>query len=71
MIDFLRANPYVTREEYLWEWTVPQIKLAMYDYTRVEYNDIDDDKPKKKVVTRIDSAEDLLNDLGCKMFKTK
>lgn len=71
MIDFLRANPYVTREEYLWEWTIPQIKLAMYDYTRVEYLDTDDEKPKEKIVARIDSAEDLLNDLGGKMFKMK
>lgn len=37
MIDFLRANPYVSREEYMWKWTIPQIQLARYDYSHVEY----------------------------------
>ena len=37
MIDFLRANPYVSREEYLWHWTVPQVKRASLDYSHVEY----------------------------------
>lgn len=37
MIDFLRANPYVSREEYLWKWTIPQVKLASLDYSHVEY----------------------------------
>lgn len=35
MIDFLQKNPSVTREQYLWEWSVPQIKLASYDYTHI------------------------------------
>lgn len=37
MIDFLRAFPNVSRDEYLWSWTVPQIRLSMCDNTHIEY----------------------------------
>lgn len=37
MVDFLQKNPYVTKEQYLWGWSVPQIKLASYDFTHVVY----------------------------------
>ena len=30
-MDFLKAHPNVTREEYMWEWSVPQIMLASAD----------------------------------------
>jgi len=33
MMDFLKAYPSVTREEYMWVWTVPQIKLALTDHS--------------------------------------
>lgn len=36
-MDFLRANPFVSREEYIWGWTVPQIKLAGMDFSHMEY----------------------------------
>lgn len=62
MIDFLRANPFVTKEEYMWEWTVPQIKLASYDFSHVSYGS-SKKNPKANAKT-INSAEDLLNDLG-------
>lgn len=66
MTDFLKANPYVTRDEYLWEWTVPQIRLASYDYTHVEY--LSEKEIEKKKRKSIDSAEDLLSDLGTSIF---
>lgn len=37
MVDFLKAFPFVSKEEYLWHWTVPQIKLASMDNTHVLY----------------------------------
>ena len=37
MIDFLRANTFVTREEYMWQWTIPQIRIASADFTHVRY----------------------------------
>lgn len=60
MTDFLKAMPSVTREEYMWEWTIPQIKLAMYDYTHVEYHT--DEETKKEEVQQ--SVTDFVNDLG-------
>lgn len=36
-MDFLKSHPNVTREEYMWKWTVPQILLASFDYTHLVY----------------------------------
>lgn len=67
MIDFLRANTFVSREEYMWEWTIPQITLSSIDFTRVEYKK---DKKKEsksgdgymndKVVQQPQSAEEFI-----------
>lgn len=67
MVDFLKANPYVTREEYMWEWSVPQIKLASFDFTHVKYLSEDEAKNKKNEVT-YGSPQDLVNDLGIPTF---
>lgn len=66
MIDFLKANPYVTRDEYLWSWSVPQVQLAMFDNTHVEYLSEEQAKIEKrrKEAVRYDSAAALANDLG-------
>lgn len=69
MTDFLKANPYVSREEYMWEWTVPQVRLSSFDFTHSVYLGNDGDGKRKKRrrpadARRIDSADDLLNDLG-------
>lgn len=65
MIDFLRANPFVTREEYMWKWTIPQIKIASVDFTHVVYLSEKQREKKKKYQNsqRIDGAT-MLNDLG-------
>lgn len=66
MIDFLKANPYVTRDEYLWSWSVPQVQLAMFDNTHIEYLSEEQAKIEKrrKEAVRYDSAAALANDLG-------
>lgn len=70
MTDFLKANPYVTREEYMWKWTVPQVRLSSFDFTHsAPVRSLDSDGKRKKRrrpanARRIDSADDLLNDLG-------
>lgn len=66
MTDFLKQNPHVTKEEYMWEWTIPQIKLSSFDYTHVLY--LSEKEAKKRNAKRIDTAEDLLNDLGMPIF---
>lgn len=70
MVDFLKANPYVTREQYMWEWTIPQIKLATYDYTHVNYLSEEEAKMKnaKVVVYDDNQAKNLKNDLGIPIF---
>lgn len=66
MIDFLKAHPQVTKDEYLWEWTIPQIKLAIYDNTHVEYLTEEQAELEKnnKSTNKYDSAMSLKNDLG-------
>ena len=73
MIDFLRANPYVSKEEYLWQWTIPQVKLASLDYSHVEHLSEEQAKADKnrKNAVRIDNVMDLVNDLGIPVFNTK
>lgn len=66
MIDFLKNNPTVTREQYLWEWTVPQIKLASYDFTHIKY--LSEKEKEKKKTKVMNSAEDILNDLNMPIF---
>ena len=70
MIDFLRANPYVSKEEYLWQWTIPQVKLASLDYSHVEHLSEEQAKAEKnrKNAVRIYNVMDLVNDLGIPVF---
>lgn len=67
MVDFLKQNPYVTREEYMWEWTIPQIRLASYDFTHVRY--LTEEEAKKKNEVTYDDPQEFLNDLGIPIFK--
>lgn len=73
MMDFLKAFPSVTRNEYLWEWTVPQVELAAADTTHVEY--LTEAQAKKDYEDRtaviIDDPMDMMNDLGVPVFKKK
>lgn len=71
MIDFLSANTWCSQEEYKWQMTVPQVRLASMDFTHIEYlsdTERKDNKKKNKAkkTTVINSAEDFknLNDLG-------
>lgn len=62
MFDFLKAYPSVTMEQYMWQMSVAQIALAKYDTTHIEY--LSDEQVEKKKTKVINSAEDLINDLG-------
>lgn len=37
MVDFLRSNPYITREEYLYKLPIAQIELMSRDFTHTKY----------------------------------
>lgn len=68
MVDFLKQNPYVTREEYMWEWTIPQIRLASYDFTHVRYLSEEEAESKKKNEKVYEDPKDFVNDLGIPIF---
>lgn len=61
MMDFLKNFPSVTREQYMWEWTIPQIRLASSDITHVRYlSEKEMEMKKAKVI----DGNNLTNDLG-------
>lgn len=69
MIDFLKAHPSVSKDEYMWEWTVPQIQLAICDNTHIEY--LTEDQAKRdKLRSHAVKVENTnaLNDLGIPIF---
>lgn len=62
MVDFLKANPFITYEQYRWGLSVPMIRLMSIDNTRVHYLSEKEAKRKKAVV--VNDADALINDLG-------
>lgn len=62
MVDFLKAFPFMTMEDYRWNLSIPMIRLMMIDYTRVEY--LSKKEAERSKATVISSADELLNDLG-------
>lgn len=67
MIDFLRTNTWCSQEEYKWQMTVPQVRLASMDFTHIEYlSDSEKQNGNLQNAKVINGVEDLknLNDLG-------
>lgn len=67
MIDFLRTNTWCSQEEYKWQMTIPQVRLASMDFTHIEYlSDSEKQNENLQNAKVINGAEDLknLNDLG-------
>ena len=62
MVDFLKANPFVSMNDYKWGLSVPMIRLMIQDNTRIHY--MSDKEAEKNNAVVINSAEDLVNDLG-------
>ena len=79
-MDFLKAHPNVTREEYMWEWSVPQIMLASADFTHLVYpkrkKERKGKKGRKKTCSSArppksySSPADLAADLGLPVFNS-
>lgn len=68
MMDFLKENPSVTKEAYMWEWTVPQLKLASMDRTRVKYLTDSEIEAKKSKQYSSNNIDEIKNDLGIPIF---
>ena len=62
MVDFLKANPFVTIDDYKWGLSVPMIRLMIQDNTRIHY--MSEKEAKKENAIVINDADDLMNDLG-------
>ena len=62
MVDFLKANPFVTMDDYIWGLSVPMIRLMIQDNTRIHY--MSEKEAKKENAVVINDADDLMNDLG-------
>lgn len=66
-MDFIKAYPSVTIEEYMWRWTVPQIKLASSDNTHVVYYTEEEAKMRKAKQYDGNNLGEL-SDLGVPIF---
>lgn len=62
MVDFLKANPFVTMDDYKWGLSVPMIRLMITDNTRIHY--MSEKEAQKENAVVINDADDLMNDLG-------
>lgn len=67
-MDFLKENPSVTKEAYMWEWTVPQLKLASMDRTRVKYLTEKEIEAKKSKQYSSNNIDEIKSDLGIPIF---
>lgn len=67
MVDFLKANPFISMEDYRWKYSVPYLRLMAVDNTRVHY--LSEEQAKNRKSKRIDGNKPLLlNDLGIPVF---
>lgn len=62
MVDFLKANPFVSMEDYKWKLSSPMIRIMSCDATHINY--LSEKQASMKNATIINSAEELINDLG-------
>ena len=64
MVDFLKANPFITYEQYRWGLSVPMIRLMSADNTRIHYLSEKEAQNRKAKVINIGN----INDLGLPIF---
>jgi len=67
MVDFLKACPFVTMEDYKWKLSVPMIRLMMMDNTHVNYlteKQVARRKGKMIDVEKLAEQHSLVNDFG-------
>ena len=69
MADFLKANPFMTMEDYLWKYSIPMIKIMGMDNSHVNYlSEKQAEKGKYKTFdTKGKTIQELNNDLGTRI----
>ena len=69
MVDFLKANPYMSMEDYMWKYSIPMIKIMGMDNSHVNY--LSEKQAKKRggktIDTKTKTIEEISNDLGIKI----
>lgn len=69
MVDFLKANPFMTMDDYLWKYSIPMIKIMGMDNSHVNY--LSEKQAANRGVKAVDvnrmSVDELNNDLGTKI----
>lgn len=65
-MDFLKANPFMTMEDYWWGYSAAMIRIMAYDATRTIYLSEKQSKRivEQKKVTKYDDPMSFMNDLG-------
>lgn len=70
MVDFLKANPFMTMDDYLWKYSIPMIKIMGMDNSHVNY--LSEKQAENRKFKTVDmngkSVEELNNDLGTKII---
>ena len=66
MVDFLKANPFVTMEEYKWGLSVPMIRLMSSDNTRIHYKSDKEELAKRNKTIK---GKNMTNNLGIHIYK--
>ena len=66
MVDFLKANPFVSMEDYKWGLSVPMIKIMTMDNTHINYLS---DKQIERRNSKVIGNGAKLNDLGLPIFE--
>lgn len=66
MVDFLKNNPYISIEDYMWKMNPCLIKIMSIDNTRVHYlSDKEKERRKSKIY---DGSKPFVNGLGIPVF---
>ena len=68
MVDFLKANPFVSMEDYKWGLNPRLIRLMCIDNTRIHYL-TDKEVLMKDAVEYNEDNEKQFSDLGIPIFK--
>ena len=68
MVDFLKATPFVSLEDYKWGLSVPMIKIMAMDNTHINYLS---DKQIERRNSRVIGNGAKLNDLGLPIFENR
>lgn len=68
MVDFLKANPFISMEDYKWRLSVPMIKIMAMDNTHINYLS---DKQIERRNSKVIGNGTKLNDLGLPIFENR